>query len=368
MEFADGWHLDCKIVLPTFLGAQTDLYQVLSSMDPWRHNSRLADYVQHHVVPQPRSFVPTPIGSYNAPPLPDDDSSLQDCIHTLGLLQEYFPSNHPLRAYVDDIRQTAQDIDICYARMPAHQLFEKLQSFRARLLWMPISLAQGAENSGLNLLIIAHLYAVGLSIDSSIPELNGAAFGALTAGPIEEIDRRLRRGHSPHFQPSFESARLDSMMQFPRQIAARNRYRLSTVNQASDVLSSGQQSPYGFQNLRLESAPTTPGFPPTFPTFTNGSTEDLSVPPSPFLLQNYNASPSSPRPSQHFERTSRSGSMNINIDRRRFSANHANGDSPAYSPAYSPALTFPDDDYRFAFGESSASGYHSGLVSPTIWT
>lgn len=347
--------------------AQTDIHQVLSSMEAWRHSSRLADFVQSHVVPQPRAFVPTPMGSYNAPPLPEDDRSLQDSIRTLGLLQEYFPSNHPLRAYVDDILGTAVEIDICYARMPAQLLFEKLQTFRARLLWMPVSLAQGAENSSLNLLVIAHLYSLGLSVDSSIPELNGAAFGALTAGPIEEIDRRLRRSHSPNFQSSFESARLDSMMQFPRQIAARNRYRLSTINQASDVLSSGQQSPYGFQSLRIESAPTTPGFPPKFPTFANRSTEDLSVPSSPFLLQTYNSSPSSPHHSQHLERVSRSGSMNINIDRRRFSGNHQ-GDSPAYSPAYSPALTFPDDDYMFAFGESSASGYHSGLVSPTIWT
>ena len=347
--------------------AQTDRHQVLSSMDAWRHNSRLADYVQSHVVPQPRAFAPTPLGSYNAPPLPEDDRSLQESIRTLGLLQEHFPGNHPLRAYVDDILDTAVEIDFSCARMPAQLLFEKLQTFRARLLWMPVSLAQGAEKSSLNLLVIAHLYAVGLSVDSSIPELNGAAFGALTAGPIEEIDRRLRRSHSPNFQSSYESARLDGMMQFPRQIAVRNRYRLSTMNQTSDVLSSGQQSPYGFQNLRIGSAPTTPGFPPSYPTFANGSTEDLSVPPSPFLLQNYNPSPPSPRHSQHFERTSRSGSMNINIDRRRFSGTHP-GDSPAYSPAYSPALTFPEDDYRFAFGESATSGYHSGLVSPTIWT
>jgi len=336
-------------------------------MDAWRNKSRLADYVQSHVVPPPRSFVPTPIGSCSAPPLPEDDRSLQDSIHTLGLLQEYFPTNHPLRAYVDDIFEAAREIDICSARMPAHLLFEKLQAFRARLLWMPVSFAQRVENSTLNLLVIAHLYAVGLSIDSSIPELNGAALGALTAGPIEEIDHRLQRSHSPNFQPSFESARLESMMQFPRQIAARNRYRLSTINRASEVPSSGQQSPFGFQNLRIGSAPTTPGFPPTFPTFNNRSTEDLSVPPSPFLLQNYNAPPS-PRHSQHFERTSRSGSLNINIGRRSFSVTQPTLDSPAYSPAYSPALTFPDDDYRFAFGESSASGYHSGLVSPTIWT
>lgn len=350
------------------LRVQTDHLQVLSSMDAWRNNSRLADYVQSHVVPPPRSFVPTPMGSYNAPPLPEDDRSLQDSIHALGLLQEYFPANHPLRAYVDDVFEAARDIDICSARMQAHLLFEKLQTFRARLLWMPVSLAQGFENSDLTLLVIAHLYAVGLSIDSSIPELNGAALGAFTTGPIEEIDRRLRHAHSPNFQPSFESTRLDSMMQFPRQIAARNRYRLSTISRASEVLSSGQQSPHGLQNLRIGSTPTTPGFPPTFPTYNNRSTEDLSVPPSPFLLQNYNPSPSSPRHSQHFERTTRAGSMNISIDRRSFSVPHPNLDSPAYSPAYSPALTFPGDDYRFAFGESSASGYHSGLVSPTIWT
>ena len=341
--------------------------QVVSSMDAWKDASRLASYVQRHVVPQPEDFVQPQIGSLGSLVLPEDDESLQEAIHTLKSLQEHIPAKHPLRRVVEEICNSAEQINVYYNSMPAQQLFDKLQEFRARLLWMPISLVQGAENSGLKFLIVAHLYAVGLSIDNSIPELNGAAFGKMVAAPIEELDRRLKYNQSPTSQQSFGSTRPEDMMYFPRQIAAKAHYKTHSFSQVSDALPSGRQSPYGFQNLRLDSPHhSPPGFLRTI-SAVNRSTGDLSVPPSPFLLQNYNTSPRSRRPSPSFEQHSRSGSMKINIDRKAFGAFGAQGGSPAYSPAYSPALTLSEDDYRFSFGETS-TGYNSGLVSSSIWT
>ena len=329
--------------------------------------SRLASYVQSHVVPQSEVFVQPQMGSLSSLVLPEDDASLQEAIHTLKSLQKQISAQHPLRKVVEEICNSAEQINVYYNSMPAQQLFEKLQEFRARLLWMPISLVQGAEDSRLRLLIVAHLYAVGLSIDNSIPELNGAAFGRMVATPIGELDRKLKYNQSPTIQQSFASTRPDDMMCFPRQIAAKAHYKTQSFSQVSDTLPSGRQSPYGFQNLRLDSPHhSPPGFSGTF-TAVNRSTGDLSVPPSPFLLQTYNTSPRSRRPSPSFQQHSRSGSMNINIDRKAFSAFGAPGGLPAYSPAYSPALTLAEDDYRFSFGESS-TGYNSGLVSPSIWT
>ena len=333
-------------------------------MDAWKGNSRLAPYVESNVLSQPRSYTRPSAATTNVPLLPEDDRSLQQAIETLQLVQKFLSTNLQLRPCVEDILQSARDIEGYSAKIPAPQLFEKLQAFRSRLLWLPIALFQKDENFGLNLLVIAHLYAVGLAIDSSIPELNGAAFGVLVTAPIEEIDRKLRFSQSPTVQQT-NHPRIADMMQFPRELASRTRfYHLSLVS-LSDVLQPGPQSPFGFQNLRIDSAPGTPGFPGTFPMFSNRSTEDLSVPPSPFLLhQSYNNSPTPQRHSQVYEQSTRPMSTHEN---RTYSGSSFTGGSPAYSPSYSPVPTFVEDEHHYNFEESSAD-YHGGFVTPTIWT
>ncbi|MCJ1435635.1 hypothetical protein MMC27_005010 [Xylographa pallens] len=337
---------------------------VVSLMDAWKGNSALALYVENNVLSQPRSFARPSAATTNVPLLPEDDRSLQQAIDTLQLVQKYLSTNHQLRACVDDLLQSAREIEGDSAKIPAPQLFEKLQAFRSRLLWLPIALFKRAENLSLNLLVIAHLYAVGLAIDSSIPELNGAAFGVLVTAPIEEIDRKLRFSQSPTSQQT-NHPQIADMMQFPRELASRTRfYHLSLVS-LSDALQPGPQSPFGFQNLRIDSAPGTPSFPGTFPMFSNRSTEDLSVPPSPFLLhQSYNNSPTSQRHSQVYEQSARPMSIHEN---RTYSGSNFTGGSPAYSPSYSPAPTFVEDEHNYNFEESSAD-YHGGFVTPTIWT
>ena len=333
-------------------------------MDAWKANSTLALYAEKNVLCQPRSFARPPMATTTVPLLPEDDRSLQEAISILQVVHKYLSTNHQLRACVEDILQSAREIESFSATVPAPQLFERLQSFRSRLLWLPIALFNKAENISLSLLVIAHLYAVGLAIDTAIPELNGAAFGVLVTAPIEEIDCKLRSSHSPTNQETNHS-QLADMMKFPRELASRTRFHHQSAISLSDTLQSGLQSPFGFQNLRIDSAPGTPGFPGTFPMFMNRSTEDLSVPPSPFLLhQSYSNAPTSQRYSQGYEQSPRPISIH---EHGTYSGSSFTGGSPAYSPSYSPAPTFVEDEHSYNFDEPSAE-YHGGFVTPTIWT
>ena len=332
-------------------------------MDAWKGNSTLALYVENNVLFQPRSFARPSLATTNVPLLPEDDRSLEQAIDTLELVHRYLATNHQLRACVEDVLQSAREIEGYAATIPAPLLFERLQAFRYRLLWLPIALFKKAEDFSLNLLVIAHLYAVGLAIDTSIPELNGAAFGVLVTASIEEIDRQLRFSRSPTAQQMCHPQNTD-MMQFPRELASRNRFYHQSVVSLPDTVQPSPQSPFGFQNLRIDSAPGTPGFPGTFPLYSNRSTEDLSVPPSPFLLhQSYNGSPTSQRHSQAYEQSTRPVSIH---EHRTFSGSSFHGGSPAYSPVYSPAPTVVEDEHSYNFEESSAD-YHGGFVTPTIW-
>ena len=334
-------------------------------MDAWKESSALAFYVERNVLFHPRTFARPSIATTNTRAFLEDDRSLQEAIDTLQSVHKSLSTNHQLRASIEGILQAAQEIERCSATMPAPQLFEKLQSFRSRLLWLPITLFQRAENVSLNLLVIAYLYAVGLAIDTSIPELNGAAFGVLVTTPIDEIDQNLSSSRSSPAQKHHQSPDIANMMQFPREIASRSHFHQLKVVSLSDALQPGRQSPFGFQSLRIDSAPGTPGFPGTIPMGSNFSTEDLSVPPSPFLLhESYKSSPKSTRHSQIFEQSP--GPVSIH-DRRTYSGSSFTGGSPSYSPSYSPVPTFVEDEHNYNIGEPLADHY-GGFVTPTIWT
>jgi hypothetical protein len=324
-------------------------------MDEWKHTSGLAMYAETRVLPQRNAFLGPSIGPGMAPVLPDDDTSLQEAIHTLRGLVASFRNDDALWRHMNQLIQVAEDISTSPATMREEQLFEQLKAFRTRLLWAPIALAQVAPASNLTLLAIAHLYGVALAIDASIPELSGAAFGALTVEPIADIERKLQFS-TPGSHSPFDSTP-DAFMRFPREMASRVRISRSpfeaVVDHNAEAPLPGQQSPFGFQNLHLDSAPSTPPFPPSYSLYLNPSFEDLSVPPSPFLQDH--ASPGSRPHSGIYQQSSRPNSISFD----RWSS------SPAHSPAFSPAAPYLEDP-GYGYGESSTPSYDypGGFVSP----
>ena len=308
-----------------------------------------------------------------APMLPEDDRSLQQAINALHQLLLYLAEDSLLHRFVEELLHSAEDIELSSRTTREDQLFDKLQFLRMRLLWAPISLVQTIDSTHMNLTAVAHLYSLAMAVDASLPELNGAAFGGLTSGPIDEIDRRIRFT-SPH---GYDSASvLDDLMQFPRRMAHKNNIHrgsiVGSVGRPDSIHGSvhgsihgsihgGRSSPYGFQNLQLDSAPHTPNFPPSFPVYAgNISQEDLSVPPSPFL-SSFVPHPGSRRHSGLIEGHSpRPSSMSF--EHHSFSQLGYRDESPAYSPAggYSPAHSFLEEDPNFYGGSSPSWGHAAG--------
>jgi hypothetical protein len=334
--------------------------KVLSSMVAWKDISLLAHFVERHVQSPERDnlFMPPGMGGMIAPMLPEDDHSLQESITALQHLTSYVQNDAQLYHFVDEILRNAREIETCSRTMRDEQLFDKLQPLRMRLLWAPIHLVQTVDHTNANFLTVAHLYGTAMAIDVSLPELNGAAFGALTTAPLLEIDRKLRYTSPPTYDPI---TGIEEMMMFPRQISGRIRLARGSFDNGLESLNPGHGSPYSFQNLHLDSGPTTPAFPPSFPTFMpNISAEDLnlSVPPSPFL--NSFVSQGSKRHSGLLENHSRPTSMNF--DRRSFSGFSSigpGGESPSYSPAaHSPVPSAYLEDDQSLYGEHVGSWGH----------
>lgn len=333
-------------------------------MSQWKGQSKFFSYIEDH----PAFFSRT---SLHPSPLSFDDDSLFVATGALQRLSARLSKAHPLARRLKEILDFTKEIQTCSATMQSEQLFEKLQPLRAWLFWMPVTLIQSDEIDKSEMILLAQLHTIALAIDSSIPELGGAALGSLTVGPTQHIDGKLGYSYDPRGSSDADTSDLDEMMQFSRLMIARSGLEDPLSHDTPPSQVRGPHSPYSFQNLTIGSQPSTPGFGPGTPAgFSPGtpgfsgqfsmmpshSLEDLSVPASPFLRY---SSPTSRPHSQLLEASPKLSEASF--DNRSISAYSFKGESPAYSPRYI------DDEPTFTFGGHSP-GYTGGCVAPIVWT
>ena len=331
-------------------------------MAPWKHLSRFSTFLSTH----PKFFSP------NSAIIPLDDQALVMGKHALIQLAQRLPNVHPLAQRLQEILRFAEDFQFSSKSMQSEEIFAKLQPLRSWLFWMPVTLVKANDMSSSAMVLLAQLYTLAQAIDSSIPELSGAALGSLSVQAVEQLDRKLCAKLSMALPGEMSGSDLDHLMQFSRFTVAQN--RLEEAQEVLSVRGDRQGSPYSFHRLSVGSQPGTPNYPPPgspgmLNPWQSSSLEDLSIPPSPFL--NYGAPVSrrhsglvenSPMPSEH--------SFEHSFDNRSLSAYDFQGDSPAYSPAaYSPAFLpeLPDDDWNFEVNPQDYTGTE-GFVSPALWT
>ncbi|MCJ1311541.1 hypothetical protein MMC25_005214 [Agyrium rufum] len=344
---------------------------VLSSFSPWQQSSNLAAFIDEDVIFRPASYMREPaIVHGGAPYLAEDDPSISEAIDALRILCGHLPDNTPLRHHLEEALQACDDVRTWSAKVQPNQLFEKVQPLRARILWMPVRIIRSAGAMGrLEMISLAHLYAAAMAIDASLPEMGGAGFGAVTSKPLQEILQLQALQH-------------DDLLHFPNLMAARSQPQSSTHSTLdflqAEQIHSHHNSPY-LQPAQGSSAPSTPGFTDRFAMLATHSTEDLSVPPSPFLQY---TSTSSRRQSQLIEHSPRPTSIHSQYSyhshhdsRGSFSPGPSAtwptylADSPAFSPETLPWSS--NEEQQGSLFTEPLSGYSTGrgFVSPAqIWT
>ncbi|KAL2053164.1 hypothetical protein ABVK25_006489 [Lepraria finkii] len=343
---------------------------VVSSMDPWKGTSRFAIYIEEN----PSFFSPK---SMPATALFGDDQSTVQALNALYRLSIRLPTVHPLAQRLREILNWAHNFQACSTSMQSHQLFEKLQPLRQWLFWMPVTLVKNNDMSISAMVLLAQLYTLALAIDSSIPELSGAALGSLTVHAIEQIDIKLRHKQSYTFGIEMSQPEMDDLMQFTRLTATQNRLASESVSAQIKLEDMGARSPgiqahpphspYGFRPASIGSQPGTPDWPPqwssTPPMLASHSFEDLSHPPSPFLQYSGSISPGHSQIAD-----SLSGPNRLSFDNRSLPGHEYSlrGDSPTYSPAAcSPGFTTDQDEESWAWGGPSPA-YSQGASSTMV--
>ena len=326
-------------------------------MSPWKHESRFAAFIEA----QPKFFSGA---SMQPAALAFDQESLHLASNALQRLATCPPKSNRLFQCLDEMSILINEMQAFGAALTSEQIFEKLQSLRAWLFWLPVSLVHAERIDDADLILLAQLYTVALAVDSSFPELGGAALGSLTADAIEQIDSKLRYRQSSRMSRNQNPAELDELMQSSRMMLAKFRLESVQHQEAPQMqLHGSPQSPYGFGQLSLGSQPGTPGLAPSTPGWAPGtpagypsaglagsfslipnhSLEDLSVPASPFLLY------SAPVSRRHSGLTEPPRLDDLSFDNQSLSAFSFGGDSPAYSPG------FVDEDQYFQYRGHSPS-------------
>ena len=331
-------------------------------MKDWKFQSRFAAFMEGH----PSFF------SSNASSITYDDQSVFLATDALRELSARLQNVHPVARQVQGILEFAHDFRSWSTSMQSEQLFEKLQSLRAWLFWLPVNLVKNNDMGTAAMVLLAQLHTLAIAIDSSLPELSGAALGSLTVQATGQIDIKLRSKVAVVTPGEMHPSELDNLMHFARLTSARNQLQDAVSQGLTHQRGQRQQSPYSFHRLSVGSQPGTPNYPPplspalsgSMPVLASPSFEDLSFPPSPFL---HYSNPGSNRTSQLLEASAVMSEHSF--DNRSLSGFSQQGESPAYSPAaYSPVF-LPDmpDDETWSFGGQSP-GYVGGFVSPLMDT
>ena len=344
-------------------------------MGTWKDMSRFSSYIEDN----PSFFSPK---SMQATTISFDDESMYQAINALGRLSARLPTVHPLAHRLHDILTWTHNFQACSTSMQSKQLFDRLQPLRQWLFWMPVMLVKANDMGSSAMILLAQLHTLAMAIDSSIPELSGAALGSLTVRATEQIDIKLRYKQASISGVEMSSAEMDDLMQFARLTVTQTLLSSQTAYHqikmedlrahSPGVQAIPQHSPYGFRPVSIGSQPGTPDYPPprfasTPPMVANHSIEDLSHPPSPFL---HYGNSLSPRHSQVVESSPRPHS--ITFDQRSLSGYEYSlqGDSPAYSPvAYSPGFASDQhDEEAWAWGGGPSPAYsQGGFVHQKLW-
>lgn len=332
-------------------------------MAPWLETSNLASFIDAH-----SGFFSSRSLVQSSPFI--DDQALLSAIDGLQRLSIRLAKDSTVAEPLREMLEFAQAVESSSATMQCEAIFAKLQPLRAWLFWTPVTLSSSNSVKASDLVTLAHLYTVALAVDNSLPELRGAALGSLTAGPIDQIDHRLRFDlmSQPTSTTEMSHAAVEEAMRFPRSIAARHRLEKTPIPRQLQGRGPVHQSPYAAQHSSIVSTPGTPGFPPgtplgyptsfggPFPTVFNPSIEDLSTPASPFL---HYGLPTSRRHSQLV--ASPELREESPFDSRSSRGYSWQGDSPAY------ASSFHEDDPSTAFQGHSPSAYLGEYVAPIMW-
>ncbi|KAJ9630275.1 hypothetical protein H2204_008493 [Knufia peltigerae] len=237
---------------------QSGTATVMSAMRPWIHESEFARYLQdqHTMARIGAPSTPSmPHGQLAASP--DDLRRLDHIMTALKNLQLRMSNAQELVEHATRLIEYLQQLQQDMQPRNAEEAFAKLQLLRDWIFWLPPRILRRGESDLAPLVLLAHVYASALAVESVFPDLGGAYLGSMSVHPLDNIRGMLEKRRKQHPQDTGIHMAL-SLVEAPMQVLASYRQQQRHNSQGSQGMEpyrySPSGSPYAAPSMSLSSA------------------------------------------------------------------------------------------------------------------
>lgn len=163
---------------------------VIDAMEEWKYESLFTDFITESCTFPTAPASPSP-EHRPSQPRKDDlvayERTIDQLMKVEAHLRNHNEDNTQMQHLIGFLRSNGKMI----ATLPVDKQFDRLQTLRSWLFWMPIRSLENFQGAPNSLVVIAHLYTVALLMERLFPDIGAAYFGSLSIIPVEEIARRL---------------------------------------------------------------------------------------------------------------------------------------------------------------------------------
>jgi hypothetical protein len=346
----------------------------------WKESSELAQFLEGQRAF--RTFGAAMIPGYlgNADRFQDDNlQKIDGALADLHAIRERVQHNGEYHDKVTDLLGFVQQLRNDLPIQSPERAFERLQSLRMWLFWLPTKMLRGGEADLCALAVLAQFFGTALLLEHIFPEIEGSYLGCMAVAPLEDIDGIVLSRKAAHpYSPDVQLA--DALMDFPRRIVTdyKNCVHWAQQIRPMEHYAATPPSPYhhGFPDISYAASPPSATSSSAYTGYTSSvhSPAVLAIPRSPFPSPNMYA----PRPGLGHLYASSPMHSDHGDDAASLSDYSAHGTlehSPTFSSPYpddipSGVLAPPDASAGLGMGlmHGSPTMMALGSVIPELWT
>lgn len=255
---------------------------VVDAMQNLPNESSVQSIVDQEAATIPQAFPESPRGSINEAYYAHYRAILSNCSAALDDLAGELEGRKHESRYIDQLRDYVHRLVGVRPAQTSEEQFNHLYTLRKWIFYVPAILLRNPNRDQLTLIVIAHFYAVALSMDDLFPSVAPVFLSSLAITPLKEIisalDAQAMSGHSTSWE----------LNSFPRAILCAHlskeknkRDRTPGATTASTFEGFQQQLAYSLEpGLSGHRSPAFGQFPvsQTTPTYSSTSSGYLDVP------------------------------------------------------------------------------------------
>jgi len=215
-------------------------------MEPWRANSLFAGYIEEDAMY--RQSPSAIIGRMNFLSDSNEAAALRYIYDALHRVEQYCQGRAEETRIVRRLMAFVANVQIHIPIEDPAMRFYLLEPTRSMLFWYPAQLFEKANTDPVVMVVLAHLFAISLTVQPVFAGPGAAHFRGLSTTPIEELYQRLIDMHIAGGRQMTSFVPL-SLMYFPMQAVALFKSRMGLDQKVVDADQSLTAIRYGLDPL-----------------------------------------------------------------------------------------------------------------------